>query len=255
MSPSVITGFEHFLAIEHDNVSKNLSTLGDDYTLILDLDTIYGSCVSITLPDDDNLMMPAFLYLISHQEFYYGMASFLRLHKTQSFRSLRVALDSTFTAYYLLKNPDDIGLYLSRNTHSPQWEKVFRNIKLTIRNNQKNFSYAAGLPQVHDLCSKFAHADPAGILHKYFRDKDQKILHVNYFDYENFPDEYKKWFAFFLFYYFRVFLVYWNEMLTKNAGGMKKEIMHLIKDFKGRMKELRSTYPFRQELQERTKGL
>jgi len=82
-------------------------------------------------------------------------------------------------------------------------------------------------------------------LHKYFMDKEQEILHVNYFDYENSPYEYKKWFAFFLFYFFRVFLVYWNEILTKNAGGMKKEITHLIKDYKGKMKELRSTYQLR----------
>jgi hypothetical protein len=250
MSPSVIRGFEHFLSIENDNFSKNIATLDKDYALILDLDNIYCSSVTITLPDDDNLMIPAFLYLISHQEFYYGMASFLRLHKTQSFRSLRVALDSTFTAYYLLKNPDDIGLYLNRSTNSPQWEKVFRNIKLTIRNNQKQFPSAAGLLQVHDLCSKFAHADPAGILHKYFMDREQKILHVNYFDYEDSPHDYKKWFAFFLFYFFRVFLVYWNEMLTKNAGGRKKEILQLVKDFKGRIMELRTAYPLRDGLKQ-----
>jgi len=245
MSPSVIRGFEHFLEIENENADKNISALENDYALILDLDNLYCSCVAITLPDDEKLMMPAFLYLISHQEFYYGMASFLRLHKTQSFRSLRVALDSTFTAYYLLKTPDDIELYLNRSAHSPQWERVFRNIKLTIRNNHKKFPYAAGLLQVHDLCSKFAHADPAGILHKYVMDREQKILHVNYFDYENSPYEYKKWFAFFLFYFFRVFLVYWNEMLTKNAGRIKKEITDMIKDYKGKMKELRSTYQLR----------
>lgn len=243
MSPSVIRGFEHFLEIENDNKEKNLTVLGDDYALIPALDHIYSSCVSITLPDDNTLMMPAFLYLISHQEFYYGMASFLRLHKTQSFRSLRVSLDSTFTAYYLLENPDEIGLYLSKSTHSPEWERVFRNIKLTIRNNQKKFPYVTGLLQVHDLCSKFAHADPGGIAHKYVMDREKKILHVNYFDYENSPSEYKKWFIFFLFYYFRVFLVYWNEMLRKYADGMKSEITSLIKDFRGKMKELRSAYP------------
>lgn len=245
MSPRVIRGFEHFLSIEEENVAKNVAALDDDYSLILDLDNIFCACVTITLPDDENLMIPAFLYLISHQEFYYGMASFLRFHKTQSFRSLRVALDSTFTAYYLLKYPEEIELYLNRDSNSSQWERVFRNIKLTIRNNHKKFPYAAGLLQVHDLCSKFAHADPAGILHKYFMDKDQKILHVNYFDYENSPHEYKKWFAFFQFYFFRVFLVYWNEMLIKNAGGMKKEIMFLIKNYKVKIKELRSAYPLR----------
>jgi len=245
MSPKIIRGFEHFLAIEDENVSKNIEMLENDYALILDLDNIYSSCVTITLPDDENLMIPAFLYLISHQEFYYGMASFLRIHKTQSYRSLRVALDSTFTAYYLLKYPDDIELYLNKNTNSPQWEKVFRNIKVTIRNNLNQFPSAAGLLQVHDLCSKFAHADPAGILHKYFMDKERNILHVNYFDYENSPHDYKKWFAFFLFYFFRVFLVYWNEMLKKNSGALKQEITYLIKDYKDKIKELRGTYPLR----------
>jgi hypothetical protein len=57
------------------------------------------------------------------------MSSFLRLHKTQSFRCLRAALDSTFTAYYLLKNPDQTELYLNRTENPSAWEKIFRNIK------------------------------------------------------------------------------------------------------------------------------
>ena len=242
---TVIRGFEHFLSIEDEHADANIAILENDYTMIQDLDNIYCSCVTISLPDNENLMIPAFLYLISHQEFYYGMASFLKLHKTQSFRSLRVALDCAFTAYYLLKNTDDIELYLNKNTNPHQWEKVFRNIKVTIRNNHNKFPSAAGLLHVHDLCSKFAHADPAGILHKYFMDRERKILHVNYFDYENSPNDYKKWFAFFLFYFFRVFLVFWNEMVKKNAGGMKKEITYLIKDYKDKIKELRGTYPLR----------
>lgn len=245
MSPSVIRSFEHFLEFELENVAGNMAMLEKDYSLIQDLDHIFCSCVAITLPDDEQMMMPAFLYLISHQEFYYGMASFLRQHKTQSFRSLRVALDSTFTAYYLLKHPDEIPLYVNRSTHDPQWERVFRNIKMTIRNNQKTFPHAAGLISVHDLCSRFAHADPAGILHKYFLDKEKKILHVNYFDYESSSRDYKTWFAFFLFYFFRVFLIYWHEMLIKHAGPMKKELLHMIKDFKSKVRRLRDIYPLR----------
>jgi hypothetical protein len=34
-------------------------------------------------------------------------------------------------------------------------------------------------------------------------------------------------------------------MLKKNAGGMKKEIMYLIKEYKDKIKELKSAYPFR----------
>ncbi len=246
MSPGVIRDFEHFLGYEHDNIGQNVAALGDGYALIHDLDTLYCTCIAITLPDEEHLKIPAFLYLISHQEFYYAMASFLRLHRTQSFRSLRVALDSTFTAYYLLRNPDEIDLYLSRSAQPRQWESIFRNIKLTIRNNSKQFPHATGLFQVHDMCSKFAHADPAGILHKYFMDTERKILHVDYFDFENSAHDYKKWFSFFLYYFFRIFLIYWHEMLTKYAGPAKTDVARSIRDYKDRMKTLRAAYSSQQ---------
>ncbi|GEM_PF-1059990 len=245
MHPNVIQGFGHFLSSEHVHIEQSVAMLRDDYGLIVDLDNIFSSCLTITLPDDESLMIPAFLYLISHQEFYYGMASFLRLHKTQTFRSLRVALDSTFTAYYLLKNPEESELYLNRDSAPARWERIFRNIKLTLRNDSRAFPYAAGLLQVHDLCSRFAHADPAGILHKYHMDRTQKRLHVHYFDYERSPDDYRKWFAFFQFYFFRVFLVYWNQMLSRYAGTLKKEIAHAIGEYRNRVTILRDTHPIR----------
>lgn len=242
-SPHIVRGFEHFIEIEHSNVSRNIALLEDDYRLIPHLDVVYSSCIDITLPSDEHLIIPAFLYLISHQEFYHGMASFLRSHKTQTFRSLRVSLDSMFTAYYLLKNPDETELYLNRSSRLRQWERVFRNVKMTIQNHQKQFPSAAGLTAVHDLCSKFAHADPSGLLHKYSMDRAKKILLVNYFEYEKNVEELRRWFTFFLFYFFRVFLTYWNEMLKKHAGSKRKHIASLIEQFREKITELRSLYP------------
>ncbi len=243
MDIKLLKGFEHYLSIEHDNLSKTISVLDEDYRLVLGLDDLYNSCLNITLPNDPNIMIPAFLYLISHQEFYCGMASFLRLHKTQSFRCLRAALDSTFTAYYLLKNPDKTDIYVDKNQNSSTWESLFRNIKATVKNNQKVFPFAVGLPKVHDLCSKFAHADPEGIFHKYLMDKQGMKLHAQYFDFERNPEDYKKWFAFLLFYFFKVFLIYWNEMLKTNAGKRKREIEYLIKEYKIRINEFKKIYP------------
>ena len=173
------------------------------------------------------------------------MASFLRLHKTQSFRCLRAALDSAFTAYYLSKNPDKIEIYLDKSKNYANWENVFRNMKPVIKNNRKIFPLAAGLTEIHDLCSKFAHADPEGILHKYFMSKEEKRLYAHYFDFEKTPSDYRKWFTFFSFYFYKIFLIYWHEMLKKEAGGKKKEIEYLIRQYKFRIDDLRKRFAMR----------
>lgn len=245
MDIQLLKGFEHYLTIEDNNLSKSIALLENDYQLVLDLDNLYNVCLNVTLPEDSNFRISAFLYLISHQEFYSGIASFLRLHKAQSFRCLRAALDSTFTAYYLLKNPDATEIYLDKSRNPSTWEGLFRNIKATIKNNQKIFPLAVGLPEIHDLCSKFAHADPDGILHRYFMDKEEKRLGAHYFDYEKTHIDYKKWFAFLLFYFFKVFLIYWNELFKNRAGGKKGEIGYLIKEYKGKINNFRKKYPFR----------
>jgi hypothetical protein len=243
MDITLLRGFEHYLSIEDENMSKNIAVLGKDYQLIFDLDDIYNYCLNIALPEDSNLMIPAFLSLISHQEFYAGMSSFLKLHKTQSFRCLRAALDSTFTAYYLLKNPDQTEIYLNKSGNPLLWEKFFRNIRLTIKNNRKDFPLAGGLPGIYDLCSKFAHADPEGIFHKYFMDRRELKLYAHYFDYEKTPDDYKKWYVFLLYYFYKIFLIYWHEMLKERAGKRKKEIVNLVKSFKSKINDRRRIYP------------
>jgi hypothetical protein len=240
-----LRGFEHYLEIGDDHVDKHIVLLGENYQLIAELDDLFTNCLNIPLPDDSNLAIPAFLNLISHQEFYAAMASFLRLHKTQSFRCLRAALDSTFTAYYLLKNPDQTGLYINRSGDRTAWEKIFRTIKVTIKHNQKIYPLAAGLPGIYDLCSKFSHADPEGIFHKYFMDKKQSRLYVQYFDFERTSDDYRKWYIFLLFSFFKIFLIYWNEMLKSRAGKMKRDIDVLIRDYRSKINILRRKYPVR----------
>jgi hypothetical protein len=243
MDIKLLRGFEHYLAMEDENLSKSIAILEEDFHLALELDDLFNVCLDITLPDEPNLRISAFLNLISHQEFYSGIASFLRLHKAQSFRCLRAALDSTFTAYYLLKNPDQTEIFLDKSGKAARWEQLFRNIKMTIKNNKKDFPLSAGLPEVYDLCSKFAHADPEGIFHKYFIDKKGQRLYAHYFDYEKTHDDYRKWFAFLLFSFFKIFSVYWHEMLKDRAGTRKKEIAYLVRQYKAKISGLRKKYP------------
>lgn len=238
-----LSDFSEYLEIESQNLERAVAILGEDYRFVSDLDNLYGTCVNIPLPDNPDLMIPAFLFLISHQEYYCSVASFMRLHKTGSFRCLRAALDSTFTAYYLLKNPDRTESYVHKGEDPSTWDYLFRNIKATIKNNKKIFPLATGLPEVHDLCSKFAHADPEGIFHKYLMDKKELKLQVQYFDYDDTPGDFKRWYTFFIHNFFKIFLIYWHEMLKKEAGKLKKDINNLVKEYKSNITDLRKHYP------------
>ncbi len=164
--------------------------------------------------------MPIFLYLITHNEFYRAMSSYLRMHKSKSFRSLRAAIDSTFTAYYLLKHPDKVEVYLSKiiGEKKPEWDKIFLNIKRTIKNDIKEFPLAEGLSEIHGFCSIYAHSDALGILHKYNIDEKRSRLEAKYFDYETNIEDYKKWFVHIVYVFLKVFLIYWEEIFKKFAG-------------------------------------
>jgi hypothetical protein len=102
-----------------------------------------------------------------------------------------------------------------------------------------------GLPEIYDLCSKFAHADPEGIFHKYFMDRKGQRLYAHFFDYERTRDDYRRWFTLLLYSFFKIFLIYWNEMLRDKAGQRKKEIELLVREFKSKITALRKRYPLR----------
>ena len=74
-------------------------------------------------------------------------------------------------------------------------------------------------------------------------DKKEQRLYAQFFDYEKTAGDYKKWYGFFIFYFFKIFLVFWNEMLKKNAGGRKKHIDNLVKGYRTRIQDFRNRYP------------
>lgn len=197
MCAEPIRGFTHFMGVEEENVIINIANLGGDFFLIHNLDNLYISCFNLKPISEKSLKMPIFLYLITHNEFYCAMSSYLRMHKSKSFRSLRAAIDSTFTAYYLLKHPDKVEVYLSKiiGEKKPEWDKIFLNIKRTIKNDIKEFPLAEDLSEIHAFCSIYAHSDALGILHKYNIDEKRSRLEAKYFDYETNIEDYKKWFV------------------------------------------------------------
>lgn len=230
MCAEPITGFIHFVGVEEQNVLTNIANLGDDFFLIHNLDILYLACTKLKPIDDIKLRLPVFLYLIVHSEFCFAMISFLRRHKSKSFVSLRVALDSTFTAYYLLKHPDKEEVYLM-GEENKEWWGIFGKIKKTIKNNVKEFPLAKDLTEYHEICSAYAHSDALGIMHKFSMDKEKSRLEAKYFDYEASSEEYKKSLAILLVPFFNIFLIFWKEIFMHIAGEKKEELERNVAEF------------------------
>lgn len=250
MCAEPITSFAHFVGIEETNLLTNMANLGEDFFLIHNLDTLYMSCLDLKPLDTESLKIPSFLYLVSHSEFYIGMISYLRMHQSKSFNSLRAALDSTFTAYYLLRYPDKTDVYLSRilEEDNPEWDKIFRSIKGTIKKDISKFPLAKGLPEIHEFCSIYAHSDALGIFHRYNENREQQRLEAKYFDYEAKPEDYNKWFGCLLFSFYKIFIIYWNEIFKSKAERKVKSIENNIIEYEKRIRAYVEKYPFNDSL-------
>lgn len=253
MCAAPIRDFMHFLGIEKENILKSTINLGDNFPLVVNLDILYRKCLDLSPINKPEHKIPCFLYLISHNELYLAVANFLRLHQSKSFCNLRSALDATFTAYYLLKNPDKRKIYLSsinleRNiVESKKWNKIFRNIKETIKKDIKNFPLAKHLPEVHEFCSIYSHSDALGLLHRYKEDKTKLMLEAEYFDYEPNMDNYNRWFCRLLGPFFTIFLIFWHELFKPMSGDKLNEIEDRIRAYQDRMEIYIKKYSFKKD--------
>jgi len=241
MSAEQITGLIHFISIEEENLITSMANLKEDFFLISNLDSLFRDCSKLKPLDDNNLKIPAFLYLITHNEFCISMTSLLRRHYSKSFLSLRLAIDSALTAYYLLKKPDKISIYLSgvenilSKEKNKEWYRIFFNTKRTIKQDIDNFPLAEKLIEAHEHCSLYAHSDPCGILHKYNLDKVNMKLEAKYFDYESNPGDDHRNLEFLLNEFFRILLIFWHEMFKKRADDKFAIINTQIDMFKKNM--------------------
>ena len=117
-----------------------------------------------------------------------------------------------------------------------EWSKTFLNIKRTIKNDIEDFPLAKGLPEIHEFCSIYSHSDAIGILHRYLEDKESGMLLAKYFDYEKDYDDFYIWLGRILVTFFRIFLIYWNEVFIHKAKDKRHIIEGKISEFQKRLK-------------------
>lgn len=240
--------FEHYVGIEEENVIISIANLGRYYAYIHELDKLYKNLTAIGPVDNPELKIPIFLYLYSHSEFCFAMASFLRLHKSKSFCSLRSSIDSAFTAYYLIKHPEKIDIYLSgvNQERDPQWNSIFLNIKRTIKNSIDDYPLAKGLTDVHEFCSIYAHSDALGIIHRYNVDTEKSRIETKYFDYEEDVDDYKKWLSRLLLGFYSILVIYWGALFKNVAGDKCEHNARMITTYGRELDHFLQEYPLQE---------
>lgn len=239
-----IRDFIDFLGSEEENQITSCANLGEHFFLIHNLDILYLEVLKIKIDiKKDDHMASAILFCNIHRKFYLSMANFLRLHYAESFVNLRAAIDSVFTAYYLLKNPDRVKIYLASTQEDSEtkkeWDKIFRNIKGTIKKNIDDYPYAKGLVEGHEFCSRFAHSDASDIL-RYLEDTSsttKPLIEYTYFDYA----EGKKWLEALLSGFFKIYTLFWTIFFKEQASEEISEVVTTRTEaFK---KEFKQKYP------------
>jgi len=245
MKNKKISDLFNFIGIESTNILKSSMNLGNAIYLIHNLDILFNKTISGYTINKSELKIPAFLYMNVNRELYLSMGHFLRLHSTKAFSDLRCAIDSTLTAYYLLKHPENIQVYISNIQSVPdkEWKEIFLNIKRTIKSKQDEFPLATHLTEIHEFCSIFTHSDASGIMSRYIENKETYVLESNYFDYEDHDDDYKKWLAILLSSFLEIFMLFWEEMFKMQVDiKTKEEIDVRLNSYKTKLSEFCSKY-------------
>ena len=93
------------------------------------------------------------------------------------------------------------------------------------------------LLEAHEFCSIHLHPDALCVMQRYKEDSKNLTLKADYFEYQEEVGDYKKWLGCLLFYFFTIFMIFWDELFKGKAGDKIKEIEIRIKAYEGRIEE------------------
>jgi len=117
-----------FISAEHNNEMVSIANLKHELGFLQELDEIYlelRKAFSINANNDLHCIV-ATLYLQAHNEYYIGLAQFLKSHLGKSFISLRISIETAFLAYYFTNNPKNIRDYMNQKKFASK-ESVLAN--------------------------------------------------------------------------------------------------------------------------------
>jgi len=122
------------------------------------------------------------LYLYTHSQMYFSVASYLRCHSKEAFSSTRSAIDAALSAYRVIEEPGSEENYLEGNK---EFVFIKQTIKKALVKNSKSYPLAGSLIEFHEFCSKYgSHADLTSVVigTQILESIEKKELLQHYFD-------------------------------------------------------------------------
>lgn len=217
--------FLDYLGIEEGNLYKSLVNLNEELLFLKKLDACYQLLMkradSIAIEDLDLLVFQLLGFV--HYHFYFSNNCLLRGHISESFASMRAAIDATFIAYKIVLQPDTATNYLKR-------KNAFRNIKGHIKKQNKedpsSYPLAPPLLKAHEACSQFgSHADISTFFNRLETKRtvvdEKENLEMKFF-YFQFPvdvEEFYKYFLYLMNHYLMMLALFFELVKERDEAG------------------------------------
>jgi hypothetical protein len=160
--------FLEYLGNEEQNLLTGIVNWKKEFDLFYDLDRVYQEPLRRMIVSFGSEAVPR-LYLFVHFHLYFSASCLLRCHLSETFSSLRKAIDASLCAYRILVKPDSELAYLERDKY---FQFIKSNIQREIKKDASLYPLAHDLLFIHEKCSEFgSHSDPSSFIHRLERKK------------------------------------------------------------------------------------
>ena len=201
--------FLEYLGNEEQNLLSSIINWKEEFDLFYNLDRIYQEPVRRMIVSSGSVSVPQ-LYLFVHFHLYFSASCLLRCHLSETFSSLRKAIDASLCAYRIILKPDSELAYLERHKY---FQFIKSNIQREIKEDASLYPLARDLLVIHDMCSEYgSHSDISSFFHRLERketeDQTRDMLLLHYFQFPRNPEEFRFYYLSMLQAFYSMFLIF-----------------------------------------------
>jgi hypothetical protein len=211
-----------FVGIENEQFLISLANNPDDINVINHIQGLYNAAMANLIVDQNEFVIFQLL-TFTHYHFLFATSCIMRCHLSESFASVRVAIDAALIAAQIICDRASQIAYVNREKPFDKLIRHYRNLiqyKKTLPN-----ALVPELIKLHDSFSSFAsHADIASFVHrvKSTETAGRKVMAIEYFQFAKNKDE-KKIHTLTLFHTFIMILDVFSDFLVQEQKAVPVE--------------------------------
>lgn len=246
-----MVNFIEYISREEENFLVSMVKFRKEFALFTVLDRIYKKPIEIGNYKSNHEAVIVALHNFVHFYLYFSISCLMRAHLSESFSSMRKAIDAGLSAYKIILDPSLVGAYLDeKDKNNKIFKYIKKNIKEEIEKGSTKFALAKNLIKIHETSSQYgSHADISTFFHRYeIRDNpnnpDEQKQIFHYFQFPKEEQEYKQYFVYILIAFleiFYIFKLFFDSKLTdKSWEETIKDLENLKNDLEKQFNFLKS---------------